>query len=265
MTDASLLPEVFRDRRLVLAGLAGLWVAAAAGHGVAAQGGGAGTRVRAAVTSRGIAAIRRAQPRVEYGLSERALRLGAPLYLRIRKREAVLETWLEAEPGGAYRPGRTYRLCGPGTTRLGPRTGSGDTRMPEGFYRITPRLLDVRGTPGLASAVDWPGPVDRARSRRNGSAPVLLTGGCRAAPHIGLTDTDFEELFTLVYAALAFGQPSVPLHIFPHALGPLERLALPDTPEGRFWQDLAPAWRAFGQTQRPPRTAVRGGRYVIPD
>jgi murein L,D-transpeptidase YafK len=227
---------------------------------VAAQGG-AGTRVRAAVSSRGLAAIRRGQPRVEYALRERGLTLGAPLYLRVRKREGVLETWLEEQRGGRYRAGRSYRLCGAAISELGPRTGAADRRIPEGFYRVTPATLDVRGTQALASGLDWPNGADRARGASGG--PVRLTGGCGGGPDLTLTDTDFDELFTLVYAALAFGQPSVPVHIFPHALGPLERLALPDNANGAFWRTLAPAWQTFGRTGRPPSIRVRRGRYEV--
>jgi murein L,D-transpeptidase YafK len=229
--------------------------------GEAAAQGGAGTPVRGAVSSRGLAAIRRAQPRVEYSLRQRGLTLGAPVYLRVRKREAVLETWIEEERGGRYRSGRSYRLCGGAVDELGPRTGAADRRIPEGFYRLTPGTLDVRGTAGLASGLDWPNAVDRARGATG--SPIRLTGGCGGAPDLTLTDTDFEELFTLVYAALAFGQPSVPVHIFPHALGPLERLALPETGAGPSWRALAPAWQAFGATGRPPSVRIRRGQYVV--
>lgn len=252
-------------RRQALQGL--IATAGLAGALLPVPGAGQG---RPLVSSRGLAAIRRAQPRVEFALRERDLRLGAPLYLRVRKREEILETWLEGEPGGRYRAGRTYRICGSLADRLGPRTSSRDQRIPEGFYAIARTALDASGPSGLGMQLDWPNAVDRAQgwsaggSGRSGAIrSVLVSGGCATAPHLGFTDTDFDELFTLVYAALAFGQTSVPLHVFPHALGRLDRMGLPDDGSGRLWQAMAPAWDAFARTGRPPRTGVRGGLPVV--
>lgn len=255
-------------RRDLLARLAALLTGTAAGTLVPATGRGQG---RPLVSSRGLAAIRRAQPRVEFALRERGLRLGAPLYLRVRKRERVLETWLEGEPGGRYRAGRTYRICGTLADRLGPRTSAREQRVPEGFYGIARTALDATGPAGLAMRLDWPNAVDRAQGWSTGGgragsiSTVLVSGGCAGAPHLGFTDTDFDELFTLVYAALAFGQASVPLHVFPHALGRLDRIGLPEDGSGRVWQAMAPAWDAFARTGRPPRTGVRGGLPVLLD
>ena len=246
----------------MLAGSLGSTVVPASGRGQAA---------RPLVSSRGLAAIRRAQPRVEFALRERDLRLGAPLYLRVRKRERILETWLEGEAGGRYRAGRTYRICGNLADRLGPRTSTRDQRIPEGFYNLARTALDATGPAGLAMQLDWPGAVDRAQGwssgggRAGATSRVLVSGGCVAAPHLGFTDTDFDELFTLVYAALAFGQTAVPLHIFPHALGRLDRLGLSGDGSGPVWQAMAPVWDAFARTGRPPRTGVRGGRPVVID
>lgn len=248
--------------------LLGLLAGGAAGTLVPGAGSGQG---RPLVSSRGLAAIRRAQPRVEFALRERELRLGAPLYLRVRKRDRMLETWLEDGPGGRYRAGRTYRICGNLADRVGPRTSAREQRVPEGFYAIARTALDATGPSGLAMQLDWPNAVDRAQrwtaggGRGGASSTVLVSGGCASAPHLGFTDTDFEELFTLVYAALAFGQPSVPLHIFPHALGRLDRMALPSDGTGRVWQAMAPVWDAFARTGRPPRTGVRGGLPVVLD
>jgi murein L,D-transpeptidase YafK len=232
-----------------------------------AQGGAGSASVRAAVSSRGLAAVRRGQSRAAFMLEQRGLRLGLPLYLRVLKEAATLETWFEPEPGAPYRPGRTFRLCGEGARVTGPRTSGADLRVPEGLYTITRSGLNLAGNDGLALALDWPNSRDRSRGWNRTPAgrrapSVWFEPGCAAAPSLGLTDQDMDELFTLVYAALAFGQAAVPVQIFPF---PLSRWAM-TLGRGRgapaharsHWQTLAPAWRAFEDTQRPLQESRSG-------
>jgi murein L,D-transpeptidase YafK len=215
--------------------------------------------IRIPVTKTGQDAIGRTSGRLQFAFDDLGLRFGAATYLRLIKDQKRLEVWVQRR-GREYVRLRSYRICGTSAPQ-GARAGGTSAWQPEGFYALAANSLRPRGIGYLGLDIGWPNAFDQAQGWRGG--PSLLQAGCAAQPHFGLTDQDVEEVYTLVHAALAGGQNSVPLHIFPFAMGAINMMTQARGPNAVFWQGLEPAWRLFERTKTPPQVRVSGRRYVI--
>ncbi|KAA5605702.1 2-dehydro-3-deoxyphosphooctonate aldolase [Roseospira marina] len=213
-----------------------------------------------------------AMARVESGLradvEAAGLRWGAPVFLRVFKRERRLEAWLETTPGGPFTLFRSWPVCAR-SGDLGPKTAEGDGQAPEGFYFVPPGRMNPHSRFHLSFNLGYPNAYERARGW-TGSA-LMVHGDCasvgcyamgkRLLP-VGADHNDpINEIWTLMVAAFAAGQPFVRVHALPFALTPDALAADADHPWAAFWANLAEGYRWFEDTARPPDVTVREGRY----
>ena len=77
-----------------------------------------------------------------------------------------------------------------------------------------------------------------------------------------MTNDVVDELWRIVTAALAGGQPSFQVQIFPFRMTDV-KLAARSSPWSGFWAELKPGYDAFEQNDVPPAVNVCDGRYVI--
>ncbi len=63
-----------------------------------------------------------------------------PIMIRIYKKESELEVW-KRNRSGRYALLKTYPMCR-WSGKLGPKTREGDRQAPEGFYTVTPALMN---------------------------------------------------------------------------------------------------------------------------
>jgi murein L,D-transpeptidase YafK len=217
---------------------------------------------RIGVSAAGRDAIGRVSGRLAFALQEAGLRLGAPVYLRVIKADGRLEVYVRGRQG-RFQRFRDYKVCGGGRATGARRNARGG--QPEGFYAIGADGLRPAEVSYLGLDIGWPNAFDRAQGWQGGG-PVAIQGGCAGAGQIGLTDQDAGEVYALVHAALAGGQASVPLHVFPFAMTRLARLTQTGPAaqaNAAFWDQLQPAWVGFERTKTPPRTEVQRRRYVV--
>ena len=73
----------------------------------------------------------RVKPLLEADLKKAGLRYGAPVFLRIFKREKELELWMQGD-GKDYVLFRSYPIC-TYSGELGPKLRQGDGQAPEGL------------------------------------------------------------------------------------------------------------------------------------
>src|ERR1700720_4438023 len=73
-------------------------------------------------------------------LESRDMAKGSPILARIFKEESELEVW-KVEKTGLFSLLRTYPICR-WSGDLGPKFLQGDRQAPEGFYTITPGLMN---------------------------------------------------------------------------------------------------------------------------
>lgn len=204
-------------------------------------------------------AILQTRPAVETALTDKGLRLGSPVFLRILKEEASLEAWVLA-PSGRYELFRAYPICTFSGT-LGPKRQEGDLQAPEGFYFVPPGRMNPHSSFHLSFDLGYPNRFDRAHGRTGGY--LMVHGACASIGCYAMTDPVIEELWVLMEAAFAAGQRFVRAHAFPFAMTAENRAAHEGSSHAAFWDELAPGWDAFERTRVPPSIEVEDGRYVV--
>ena len=149
-------------------------------------------------------------------------RHGAPVFIRIFKREFELEVWLRK--GDRFHLFATYPVCR-WSGRLGPKLDEGDGQSPEGFYTVDRGALNPASRWHRSFNLGFPNVLDRAHGR-TGSL-LMVHGGCSSVGCFAMTDPGVDEIWRLVQAAHRAGQPRcararVPV---PHERGELAQRA----------------------------------------
>ncbi len=181
---------------------------------------------------------------------------GAPVFIRIFKESSTLEVWMQK--GSRFALFDSYKIC-KWSGKLGPKLQEGDRQSPEGMYSIEANDLRVNARWHRAMGVNFPNAHDRTNSR--GGSGILIHGKCSSTGCFALTDPHVEEVYDLVDAALAGGQPRVLVHIFPFALTRDNLAKKADHPASDFWQELRPAFAAFERDRLPPQAELCGEQY----
>jgi murein L,D-transpeptidase YafK len=183
----------------------------------------------------------------------------APIYIRVFKEESELEIW-KARPDGRYARIKTFPVCNWGGT-LGPKRVRGDSMSPEGFYRVTPEALKPDSKYHLAFNIGYPNALDRALGRTG--AYIMVHGDCRSVGCFAMSDKLIEEIYAFVRDAMAAGETSVPVHIFPFRMTAANMKRHADNPARDTWGPLKQAYDDFAETREPPKIGMCGKRYVV--
>lgn len=199
------------------------------------------------------------KPLLERDLQARGLSLGSPVFLRITKEPAEMTAFVR-DAEGVFQAFRTWPVCSVSGT-LGPKTREGDGQAPEGFYKIGPSQMNPASSYHLAFNLGYPNAFDRANGR-TGSF-LMVHGSCVSIGCFAMTDPVIEEVWTLMQAAFAEGQTSLPVHIFPFPMTEENLAAQWGSAHLPFWTSLAPAWTAFETTGRIPDVRVSGTSYQV--
>ena len=183
----------------------------------------------------------------------------APILIRIYKQESTLEVWKQ-DRSGKFALLNSYPICN-FSGSLGPKLTEGDHQAPEGFYDITPDQMNPNSHEYLAFNTGFPNTFDRSLGR-TGSF-LMVHGGCRSVGCYAMTDYAMEEIYGLVGEAFKGGQEKVQLQAFPFRMTAQNLASHAGNPNMPFWEMLKAGNDAFLATERPPRVAVCGRRYVF--
>jgi murein L,D-transpeptidase YafK len=189
-------------------------------------------------------------------LAAQGLSLGAPVFIRIFKREFELELWMKGKE--RFHLLATYPVCRWSGT-LGPKLREGDQQAPEGFYTVDAAALNPASRWHRSFNLGFPNTFDRAHNR-TGSF-VMVHGGCGSIGCFAMTDPVVDEIWRLVTAALKAGQPRFHVHVFPFRMTEENLASRGHQPWVPFWRTLKQGYDAFQTARLPPRVAVCGGTY----
>lgn len=184
---------------------------------------------------------------------------GAAMMMRIFKKSSVLEVWKQTSSGRFALLG-TYKICA-WSGGLGPKIAEGDRQSPEGFYEITPRLLNPHSNYYLAFNTGFPNKFDSAHNRTGSN--LMIHGDCSSRGCYAMTNAEIADLYALARESLAGGNPSVQLEIFPFRMTPQNMAAMAGDPNFGFWKNLKTGYDVFELTHRPPHWDVCAGQYVF--
>ena len=203
-------------------------------------------------------AANRVLPALERDAKVLNLQIGAPVFIRIFKQDAVLELWLKGAQ--RYQLFRSYPICA-FSGALGPKTREGDGQAPEGVYQVKQEQMNPASRFHLSFNLGYPNAYDQAHGYTG--AALMVHGDCVSIGCYAMTDAKIEEIYTLMARAFGGGQQSIPVHAFPFRLTQAALGAHSNHLFAEFWQELAPIYQAFEDTAVPPRVRVQAGYYRI--
>ena len=93
----------------------------------------------------------------------------------------------------------------------------GDRQTPEGFYTITPELMNPNSNYYLAINTGFPNAFDKANNR-DGTF-LMIHGDCSSSGCYAMTDEQIDEIYSLARDSLG-GQPSFQVQAYPFRMTP---------------------------------------------
>ncbi len=184
---------------------------------------------------------------------------GAAMMVRIFKQERSLEVWKKTADG-SFKLFKTYEICA-FSGEVGPKVKEGDRQSPEGFYTITPGLMNPRSSYYLAFNTGFPNKFDRAHSRTG--SDLMVHGDCSSRGCYAMTDDGIAEIYALARETFKGGNPSFQLQIFPFKMTPDKLAAQASSQHLSFWRDIKEGYDLFELTKTPPVWDVCEGQYAF--
>ncbi len=95
---------------------------------------------------------------------------------------------------GRFQILKTYPICR-WSGDLGPKLYEGDRQAPEGFYTVTPELMNPNSNFYLSINLGYPNKFDKA-NKRDGSF-LMIHGDCWSSGCYAMTDEQISEIYSL--------------------------------------------------------------------
>jgi murein L,D-transpeptidase YafK len=183
----------------------------------------------------------------------------SPILVRIFKEEAELEVWKE-DKSGRFALLRTYPICR-WSGELGPKIKEGDRQAPEGFYTITPGLMNPNSQYHLAINMGFPNAYDRSHGRTGGF--LMIHGDCSSRGCYAMTDEQISEIYALARESFFGGQKSFQVQAYPFRMTPINMAKHRNSPHVAFWKMLKEGYDHFEVSRLEPKVDVCEKRYVF--
>ncbi len=189
--------------------------------------------------------------RLSQRLAEHGVAAGAPIFMRIFKREFELELWMRRD--GVFHRFAIYPICRWSGT-LGPKLRQGDHQTPEGVYTVDAGALNPNSKWYRSFNLGFPNAYDAAHDR-TGSF-IMVHGGCASVGCFAMTNAQMSEIWQLVTAALSAGQKRFQVQVMPFRLSDQSLAAYGNHPDISFWRTLKTGSDLFDRTLLPPRVRI---------
>jgi len=183
----------------------------------------------------------------------------SPILMRVFKEESELEVWKQ-DASGRFALLRAYPICR-WSGELGPKLKAGDRQAPEGFYTITPGLMNPNSSRYLAINTGFPNEYDAANGRTG--AFLMIHGDCSSAGCYAMTDEQIAEIYALARESFAGGQKSFQLQAYPFRMTPLNMARHRNSRHIAFWRMIKQGYDHFEITRLEPKVDVCESRYVV--
>ena len=182
-----------------------------------------------------------------------------PIMVRIHKKESELELW-KRDRTGQFALLKIYPMCR-WSGQLGPKKREGDRQAPEGFYTVTPDLMNPRSQYYLSFNLGYPNALERAQGF-TGSA-LMVHGACTSAGCFAMTDKGIAEIYAVAREAFTAGNPSFQVQALPFRMTTENMAMHRSSPHASYWRNLKEGIDHFEATRTPPTVAVCERRYVF--
>jgi murein L,D-transpeptidase YafK len=183
----------------------------------------------------------------------------SPILVRLFKEESELEVWKQ-DNSGKFELLKTYPICR-WSGELGPKIKEGDRQAPEGFYSITPGLMNPNSSYYLAINTGFPNAYDRANGRTGDF--LMIHGDCSSRGCYAMTDEQIAEIYALARESFFGGQRAFQIQAYPFRMTPINMAKHRDSPHMAFWRMIKEGYDHFEVTHLEPKVDVCEKRYVF--
>ena len=192
-------------------------------------------------------------------IEQRNMAKESPILVRIFKEEAELEVWKE-DSSGRMALLKTYPVCR-WSGELGPKVKEGDRQAPEGFYTISPSLMNPNSSYYLAINMGFPNAYDRANGRSG--AFLMIHGDCSSRGCYSMTDEQISEIYALGRDSFFGGQKSFQVQAYPFRMTAQNLAKHRNSPHLAFWKMLKKGNDHFEVSKLEPKVDVCDKSYVF--
>jgi murein L,D-transpeptidase YafK len=209
--------------------------------------------------SPGARALRPLPPALVAEIEKKNMPRESPILVRIFKEESELEVWKQ-DAEGKFALLKIYPICR-WSGELGPKIKEGDRQAPEGFYNITPGLMNPNSNYYLAFNLGFPNAYDKANDRTG--AFLMVHGDCSSSGCYAMTDEQIQEIYALGRDAFMGGQKSFQVQAYPFRMTPLNMARHRNNPSMAFWRMIKEGNDHFEVTKAEPHIDVCEKHYVF--
>lgn len=192
-------------------------------------------------------------------MTQKGMKPSDPILIRIYKQESELEVW-KRDSSGNYALLKTYPICR-WSGKLGPKRREGDRQAPEGFYSVTPALMNPQSQFFLSFNLGFPNKLEQALGYE-GTA-LMVHGGCSSSGCYALTNDGVTEIYGMAREAFVGGQAAFQIQSLPFRMTPQNLVHHRDNPNMAFWLNLKQGADQFDVTRQPPGVQACDKRYVF--
>jgi len=183
----------------------------------------------------------------------------SPILIRIFKEESELEVWKQ-DTSGRYELLKVYPICR-WSGGLGPKVKEGDRQAPEGFYSITPGLMNPNSSYYLAINTGFPNAFDKANGYSG--AFLMIHGDCSSRGCYAMTDEQIGEIYSLAREAFLGGQKEFQIQAYPFRMTPANLARHRNNPNLAFWKMIKVGNDHFEVSHLEPKVDVCERHYVF--
>ncbi len=204
-------------------------------------------------------AMKELSPEMLTLLRQKNMPKDSPILVRLFKEESELEVWKQ-DTTGRFVLLKVYPICR-WSGELGPKVKEGDRQAPEGFYTITPGLMNPNSSYYLAINTGFPNAYDKANDRHG--AFLMIHGDCSSRGCYAMTDEQIGEIYSLARDSFLGGEKSFQIQAYPFRMTPANLARHRTNPNMPFWRMLKEGNDHFLVSHLEPRVDVCDRRYVF--
>ncbi|HMK70374.1 MAG TPA: murein L,D-transpeptidase family protein [Xanthobacteraceae bacterium] len=204
-------------------------------------------------------AMKELSPEMLALLQQKNMPKESPILVRIFKEESELEVWKQ-DTTSRFELLKVYPICR-WSGELGPKIREGDRQAPEGFYTITPALMNPNSNYYLAINTGFPNTYDKANGRSG--AFLMIHGDCSSRGCYAMTDEEIGEIYSLARESFLGGQQSFQIQAYPFRMTPVNLARHRTNPSMPFWRMIKEGNDHFEVTRQEPKVDVCDRRYVF--
>jgi murein L,D-transpeptidase YafK len=204
-------------------------------------------------------AMKELSPEMLTLLDQKNMPKESPVLVRIFKEESELEIWKQ-DSTARYELLKVYPICR-WSGGVGPKVKEGDRQAPEGFYPISPGLMNPNSQYYLAINTGFPNAFDKANGYSG--AFLMIHGDCSSRGCYAMTDEQIGEIYSLAREAFLGGQKAFQVQAYPFRMTAANMARHRDNPNMAFWKMIKVGNDHFEVSHQEPKVDVCEKHYVF--